>query len=291
MKPGASLALSFLPRYLGVDEPPRRARDLLSTIALGEGWSSDRSDAAEKGERWEKAFLKRCRRELSELNSLGRTASFAINSSSPDYLQGPAFPEPADPPEVASAKQARARMGSYVEALQELTPLDFERLCGHFLALLGVQDPKVTSYTADEGIDFYGRLGIDPSLAPDSVYPHFSRQMSIWLVGQAKHYQNTKVSTPDLRELVGSVTLAKTSAFGGGVEKYPDLSIRACDPVFFLFFTTGLVSADAWRLTQRSGMITLDGEMIAAYLSARNIGVIDEGYESEAFAGWLARDL
>ena len=57
MKPGPSLAFRFLSQYLGLDEPPRRARDLLSDIALGEGWSNDRSDAAEKGEHWEKAFL------------------------------------------------------------------------------------------------------------------------------------------------------------------------------------------------------------------------------------------
>ena len=291
MKPGASLALRSLPQYLRLDESPRRARDLLSDIALGEGWSNDRSDAAEKGERWEEAFLKRCRRELSELNSLGRAASFAINSSSPDHLQGSAFVEPVDPPEAASAKQDRSRMGSYVGALQALTPQDFERLCGHFLALLGVQDPKVTAYTADEGIDFYGHLDIDPFLAPDAFYPHFSRQMSIWLVGQAKHYQSTKVATPDLRELVGSVTLAKALAFGGAAEKYSDLSIRACDPVYFLFFTTGAVSADAWRLTKRSGMVTLDGEMIAAYLCARNVGFVDGDYEPEAFADWLARDI
>ena len=199
--------------------------------------------------------------------------------------------EPADSPEAASAKQSMARMGSYVEALKALTPQNFERLCGHFLALLGVQDPEVTTYTADEGIDFYGRLNIDPFLAPDAVYPHFSRQMSIWLVGQAKHYQSTKVATPDLRELVGSVTLAKASAFGSAAEKYSDLSIRTCDPVYFLFFTTSMVSADAWRLTKRSGMVTLDGEMIAAYLSARNVGVVDGHYEPEAFAGWLAQDI
>ena len=291
MKPGALLALRTLSRYLRLDDAPRRARELLSTIALGEGWSSERSDAAEKGERWEGQFLKRCRREISELNLLGRTTFFAINSSSPDYLQGPAFVEPADPPEVASAKQARARIGSYVDALKALTPRDFERLCGHFLALLGVQDPKVTNYTTDEGIDFYGRLDIDPFLAPDAVYAHFPRQMSIWLVGQAKHYQSNKVATPDLRELVGSVTLAKTSTFGGAAEKYSDLSIRACDPVYVLFFTTGSVSSDAWRLTKSSGIVTLDGEMIANYLSARNVGVVDDIYDREAFAVWIATDV
>lgn len=73
--------------------------------------------------------------------------------------------------------------------------------------------------------------------------------------------------------------------------KYADLAIRSCDPVYFLFFTTGAVSTDAWRLTRNTGIVTLDGEMIAAYLSARNVGVVDSDYEREAFSCWLAKGV
>ena len=56
------------------------------------------------------------------------------------------------------------------------------------------------------------------------------------MVGQAKRYIQTKASTPDIRELVGSVIFTQSTA--AGEAKYEDLAIRLCDPVFFLFFTT-----------------------------------------------------
>ena len=273
--------------YLGIDAKPVRARDLLLQIGQSEGWLADEDELAEKAEDWEGLFLKRVRAELSALHELGRVSSFSINSSAPDFLQGSAFIEPRDSSDVAAHKRARARIADYSSALTALTPQDFEVLCGGILSLLGVENVTTTPYSADEGIDFYGVMHADKLLEHSRNFPKFTRQVSIWLLGQAKHYTKTNVATPNLRDLVGSVELAKSQAFGSVAPKYKDLKIRVCDPVLFLFFTTGSLTANSWRLARKSGVIALDGEMIADFLAGYEIGVADGDYSNAKFTAWL----
>ncbi|MGB7208061.1 MAG: hypothetical protein WBD27_05315 [Pyrinomonadaceae bacterium] len=111
------------------------------------------------------------------------------------------------------------------------------------------------------------------------------------MIGQAKHYNETDASTFAIRELVGSVELAKGRAFGSVAEKYTDLTIKACDPIFYLFFTTGRITANSWRLMDRSGVVGMDGEMIAALLADNNIGVVAEVFNPELFVKWIADSL
>ncbi len=111
-------------------------------------------------------------------------------------------------------------------------------------------------------------------------------------MGQAKHYIDAKVATPDLRELVGSVNLATARAFAGlDPEKYTDLSIRIADPVFMLFFTTGEISTDGWRLSDKSGIVAMDGEMLAAFMADHDIALVTENGEKrfsvDEFKKWL----
>src|SRR5437764_355349 len=84
----------------------------------------------------------------------------------------------------------------------------------------------------DDGIDFYGRLRLESLLLPEVRFPGLQKQLTIWIVGQAKHYQAIQVATPDIRDLVGAVVLARGNAYGSGTNKYSDLAIRPCDPVF-----------------------------------------------------------
>ena len=287
MTPGAALAFRLLPKYLGLDAEPVRARELLRQIGQSEEWLESDEDLAEQVEAWEKPFLRRVREELSSLHSLGRVAYYSINSSSPNYLQGCAFVEPRDPPDVAAQKRALAKIRDYGPALAALTPRDFEVLCGSVLSLLGAENVTITPHSRDEGIDFYGVMRAGELAGQEGTLPSFTRQASIWLLGQAKRYIKTKVATPDIRDLVGAVELAKSRAFSSTRPKYKDLDVRVCDPVFFLFFTTGALTSAGWQLAQKSGVIALDGEMIADFLAGRGIGVVDGDYSDAAFRAWL----
>jgi hypothetical protein len=68
---------------------------------------------------------------------------------------------------------------------------------------------------------------------------------------------------------------------------YDNLDIRLCDPIFYLFFTTGTISPPGWRLLARSGVVGMDGEMVAAFLCDRDVGLVDDEFDIGAFATWL----
>lgn len=290
MRPGPAAAVGLVPEYLEIDAKPIRARELLQEIGRKEGWCANEEDLAEQAEDWETGFLRRVRTELSGLNEIGRVSHFSINSSSPDHIQGPAFIEPRDSVGVRGEKRARARLAKYLSALGALTPRDFEVLCKRTLSLLGIERVTVTGYSVDEGIDFYGVVRVEDFVVHDRELPAFVRQTSPWLLGQAKHYTTKKAATSDLRALVGSITLAKAQAYGSVGEKYEELNIRACDPVFYLFFTTGTLSAPAWRLARGSGIVALDGEMIAKFLADQEIGVTNGTFSHVRFVAWLQND-
>ena len=289
MKPGPSLAKSILLASMGVDESPRSARDWLVSISLSQQWHSNDSDASEAAEKWEKPFLHLLRLELSGLNELGRFSPFDFNSSSPYLIQGSAFIEPRDDAETKASKRRRAQHNTYATALTRLSPRDFEALCAGLLQSLGVHEPVLTPYSADEGIDFYGewRPGGDQSSGIASAW--VQRQLSAWMLGQAKHHSVGRVSTFEIRELVGAVELAKGSAYASASEKYADLRLRVCDPVFYLFFTTGRISSASWRLIASSGIAAMDGSTIANFLAERSIGADQSGvFQEDAFARWIA---
>jgi hypothetical protein len=110
------------------------------------------------------------------------------------------------------------------------------------------------------------------------------------MLGQAKHYRAGQVSTFEIRELVGAVDLAKAGAYGSAMDKYADLRLRVCDPVFYLFFTTGRISSNSWRLIARSGVAAMDGNMIASFLADRGIGTDSKGvFQEDVFKHWLGK--
>jgi hypothetical protein len=287
-KPGPAEAVDALPRVLHVTSPPRAVVDVLVEICLVLGWHATSDDAREAAERWQKRFLARLRTELSESNRLGRFCLFDFNSSSDYMVQGCAFIEVGvDTPEVQDGKRRRSEFGAYVAAVAEISPDDFEAMCRGMLAELGVDDPVVTPHSADEGIDFYGRLKLEGNLRHVTALPGIYRRLGVWMVGQAKHYKAMQSGTPDIRAVVGSIDLARGKAFGGTSDKYPDLDIRVCDPVFYLFFTTGDISTDGWRLLEQSGVIGMDGQMVAAFLADHAVGQSGSGFDATEFERWL----
>jgi len=291
MKPGPSSAKQLFLEAVRVDDPPRPAVDWLVAISLEQGWFAEDSDAREKAEKWAPQFLVMLRNEVTAHRAIGRFLRFDFNSSSDYLLQGCSFIEPRDSPEVKAAKTSRSRYEDYRVALRTLTPRQFEGLCVGLIGVLGVENPVTTSYSADEGIDFYGKLRLDRFIFPGNHFQGVQQQLTTWMIGQAKHYGETDASTFAFRELVGSVELAKGSAFGSMGEKYPDLEIRVCDPVFYLFFTTGRITANSWRLMESSGVVGMDGEMIAALLADNEVGVENGVFDAEILKTWVDSNL
>src|SRR5687767_7360258 len=113
MRPGPSSAKTILISTIKIDAEPKSAIDWLIEISLAEGWYSRKDEAYENAEKWRDKFLSLLRQELSELNKIGRFASFDFNSSSDYFIQGCAFVEPKDSDGVKIAKRRRTQYNSY----------------------------------------------------------------------------------------------------------------------------------------------------------------------------------
>jgi hypothetical protein len=285
MKPGPAHAAILFHLAVAVDAPPRETMDWLEDLVEEHGWKGTSVTAREKAEKWHTAFHTRLQSDLSELNRLGRYCSFTFNSSAGSQVQGAAFIEPSDSAVVVSEKERRKRYKDYVSALRLLIPRDLEKLCAGLLSLLGIESPKVTKYSADRGVDFYGTLRYDQQFGTNSFFPHWHKQLKTWMIGQAKHYVDGTVSTPALRDLVGTVTLLKGPL--ADRRAYPSLVLRSCDPVFLLLVTTGRFSREVWDEIDRSGAIGIDGEMLASFFASRAVGCHDDVFNAAAFSEWI----
>ena len=266
--------------------PPKKLLDVVASTILENRWADHANFAAESAESWSASVKEQLRIKLNELQGIGRPARLAFNSSDLDYVQGACFVEPSDPPRIQKQKRRRSRVDQYHRLIRELTPEDFELLCRRVLELFGVRTPCLTRRTADDGIDFFGQLEGESIFFPHDLQPTIQKQLSIWLVGQAKQYARAPTGTPAIRDLVGAVTLGRSGSISTDESPFPGLRIRVSDPVFVMLVTGGTLSTRAWNLAERSGVIGIDGELLAAFLVDRGTGLGDSPPPRE-FRNWI----
>lgn len=291
MRPGPASAAKIILETTALDATPKRVKELIALICLNQDWCDSKDLAAEKGEAWAQACINKLRQDLSVLQEHGRPARVTFNSSSEDVIQGACFVEPRDGDIARDQKARRLRSAEYYSAFDKLSPDQFETLCAKFIGLLGVKSPIVTRRSADEGIDFYGRLSLGSMFFPHDLTPTIQSQLSIWLIGQAKHYKSIQSGTPEIRDLAGAIALGRAGAFGGNQSPFGESKIMIAEPVFSLFVTTGQISTNGWRLLRRSGIIGMDGDQLAAFLADRSAGLKDEtdNFSEDLFFEWLAQ--
>ena len=288
MRAGAKNLVKCLLDDYPLTSPPQRLLDVVTSTILANGWDDHPTLAAERAEKWSAKVKAQLRLRLNELQEIGRPARIEFNTSDLAYVQGACFIAPRDPPQVQEQKLRRSRVDQYHGLLRQLDPHDFELLCRRVLKLFGVRLPCLTRGTADEGIDFFGQLEGETIFFPQDLQPTIQRQLSIWLVGQAKRYTNAPTGTPVIRDLVGAVTLAKAGGLSTATSPFPGLTIRVSDPVFLMLMTAGTLSTRAWNLAARSGVIAIDGEILAAFLVDRVRGLGDSPQAMD-FRNWLRR--
>ena len=286
MKPGPALVSRFILERTHLDASPVRDLDLIEQIILEQEWADTGSVARERAEAWHDQVITRIEHEINQLQEAGRPLRISLNSSSSDYIQGACFVEPGDSKDVVEQKKLRIHSDNFRDALMNLSAVQFELLCGRLLGLLGVEEPKVTKRTADDGIDFFGAWRLK-NLLPEGLTPTIQQQLNVWIIGQAKRYQATQAGTPALRDLVGAIHLGRSGAFGGSSSPFHNFAIRISDPVFAFFVTTGSISANGWRLLNRSGVVGIDGEMLAAFLADHGIAIKEGKFSPSLFRAWV----
>ena len=263
MRPGPKSLCDLVLQDFDINSPPRPLVEVISELVLKNSWSTSSADAREKAESWLNPTISRLRTELSGLNEMCKTPRVEFNSSSEYMIQGACFVEPRDTAELRCRKEKRRRSSEYYGSLKQLTPENFEELCGEVLRTIGVERPIITRRSFDEGIDFYGKLSIRQLFFLGSAY--------LWIVGQAKHYPTSQVSSAEIRDLVGAITLARVGVSASVESPLKELEIKICDPVVGLFLTTGSLSANGWRLLKRTGIVGMDGEMLASFITEKKL--------------------
>jgi len=279
-------AANTVERYVRVTDPPRSVDDVLQEIIVGEN-GLDPLDAADRVGAWKARFLSKLDHKKEQAIKSGSFLTFCFNSTGANFIQGACFVEPRDTEAVKREKESRAKHESYLDLFSELSPTEFEGLCGKVIHLLRVDEASVTRASADQGVDFYGRLPLGSIIKPSEISPGAEKNLCAWIVGQAKHYQKTSVSTKDIRELVGSVELAKSKVFAGTADPLQGLDIRVCDPVVFLFITTGRFTRDSRDLLARSGVVSMDGIQLSVFLADHEAAQDNGELALDALQAWI----
>jgi hypothetical protein len=283
---GPADAAKFIEASFEVDLAPRLLTDLI-VIAIEENGAAGDLSAEEVAEIWAPKVKSRLISMIESAKEHAKFVRVALNSSNDDYVQGSCFVEPTEDESVEEAKRKRATLLRYVDEFEAIDPNDFELLCGRTLSLFQVEEEFVTRASADQGIDFFGRVPVGEILKPAVIDPGPEQHFKVWLVGQAKHYQATQVSTKDIRELVGSVALAKSKVFAGKTDPLSSLQMRVCDPVVYLFFTTGTITRDARDLLTKAGVVAMDGLQLAMFLADHAVGLAGGAFSQATFRSWL----
>lgn len=289
MRPGPVFAAVQIDTIVEVCAPPRRAVHILTDIILTQKWKTS-ADAPEIADEWLSGFLSALKRRETQAHSMGSYLPFAFSSADDDYIQGSSFVEPHDDGQTVEAKRRRANTLPIASSFEALTPTEFEVLCGGVLRFFGVSCPVISRRSADQGIDFYGHAPFTKVLAPERLPAGVERGLRVWIVGQAKHYSSVKVSTKELRELVGSAELARSKTFVGSVDPLGELSTRICDPIFYMIVTSGRFTSDSRELVDRSGIIAMDQMQLAQLLADNGIGATAAKITKEELFSWLEHE-
>ncbi|WP_461189365.1 restriction endonuclease [Arthrobacter sp. Z4-13] len=255
---------------IGPSSSPRLLHDVAAELILQSNAASDLDEAFELAE----PLLDDLKRAFLDVQAIserqGVTWTCEVYGSDYEYLRGSSFAD-----QSLSADERRVRAGrnfitSVQAALLELTPNEFERACTQILQLMGCAHPRTSPVRDDGGLDFYGKLELKGRLDTVAPYGGIDGRAAVWLIGQAKHYPVHAIQTAVLRELVGSVELARTR---GAIHAWEGLDLRPFDPVIQLIFTTGRFSAGALRLLEKSGMLSMDGRQLATFLCDAGQGI------------------
>lgn len=274
--------VDLLDQHLTFDSPPLDLRDKISEIALLEGISQNLDEAQELVDLLIDQIRSRAVEKRDEAEDRGITWKVEVFGSSNEWVRGASHTDLSLGNQVNEMRSRRAHVESVKLEIQGLTDYQFEQLCTSVLKDLGCENPRTSWRSKDGGIDFYGRLSFQGRLDSKLPLGGFDRGAGVWLIGQAKHFRHGPIGTAVIREMVGSVELART---GSALRSWPDLDLRPFDPILMLVFTTGKISRDSRQLLALSGMLSMDGDQLSTYLCDSGFGfsLVDGSFNATIF--------
>ncbi len=253
--------------------PPQDLHVCLATLAHDNGYVSSLNLAHELIEPLVPGVRSITTQMLNRAVLEGTVWNIELFGSDDEWIRGSSFHDPQLPDEDQVARARRVFVEDAKNALRAFRPREFEFACASVLKLLGCQDPHTTRHSADGGIDFYGRLELKGRLDSPFPYGGLDTRGRVWLIGQAKHCPNSELVPAVLREMIGTVELART---GSALQEWPGLDLRPFDASLILIFTTGEFGPGAQALLGKSGVLSMNGDQLATFLCDAGIGIDDK---------------
>lgn len=273
MKISAATLATALADRTGRTAAPVLLHDYVAELAIEVGYASSLNSALEVVE----PLLPKVRITLAHLQAEaeqnGTTWAVELFGSDDEWIRGSSFEDSSLDPTTRGIRARRAYVAEVKAQIVELTASEFERACTRVLKALGCNEPYTSPIRNDGGIDFYGRLTLKGRLDTPLPLGGLDDRAGVWLIGQAKHYPTRPIQTAVLRELVGSVELART---GGAIHSWNGLTLRPFDAVLLLVFTTGWFSAGSLALLEQSGVLAMNGDQLATLLCDAGLGFPEE---------------
>jgi len=135
----------------------------------------------------------------------------------------------------------------FQNSLHRTSAANFEKLAAIVLRILGCQEVFSTPESHDQGVDAFGyQTLVEPT-------PYGVTHGLTW-IAQAKHYMATRVTTGDVRELIGSKELLVAKVFSTVDERYKELRLRSYAPIAIALITTEEIPTTVRRLADGAGV-------------------------------------
>jgi len=291
MKLKAKDVLAKLETAIGVTGRPVRLLDAI-TLTLQENYSLLEIQAIEHAELLEEQI----RDLIVKEEGKSTYPKLTVVSSAEHLVAGYLFVSSSDSPDIATAKRGRLNVNALLQEMRMLSFKDFERFGACVLKELGAKQVRVTSHSDDQGIDFYGVLSLGQNSFLPSPFGQLAHDVRLLFAGQAKHYPTRPIGPELVRELVGSISLARYKVFTISKDSKDlfeeGIELLPFNPLVAMFFTTGRFTSGALDLAKQSGVIARSGEELALFLADRNIGMYEDNgeikFDANKFHNWLS---
>lgn len=264
---------SLLIESIGRASAPVLLHDQVAQLAIDDQRTQSLNEALEYVEPLLEKIRDIVRNKRNVAMLEGVTWDIELFGSDEEWVRGAAFQDSSLPKGEQSSRERRAFVTEVKAEILALSFSEFERACTTVLKKLGCSNSWTSPQRDDGGIDFYGKLSLKGRLNADLPLGGIDSKVNVWLVGQAKHYPTNAIQTSVIREMVGSVELART---GGAIHSWDGLSIRPFDAVVMFVFTTGKFSSGSKALLAKSGMLAMNGEQLATFLCDIGLGFEEE---------------
>jgi hypothetical protein len=277
-----------LKKRINPDSPMESLGGCIEKI-LHEDFELSKAQAADIQESKTKQSVKLIEREIDRDLSLGIPPALHL-SDNKKYIGGSCKIALSDPPETAKLKQGRKEKDAALIEIKALTPKEFEIFCFKILKELGCTHSEVTKLSADQGVDFIGQLNLGKFLGLPSAFYKLVHDIELFIIGQAKHYPSARLGPTIIREVLGSVQLAKHELFYSSDSPLENFNIKPYSPVMSMIFTTGDFTKNAEVLAKKTGTIIKNGQQLATFLTERGIGIDSNSqFSRQLFKDWLIK--